>query len=298
MMAVHTLIIIATYNAQDYIINCFESLISQTCRDFEVIVVDNNSQDKTKDIVKSYIKNHSYIHLIENIKNHGFARACNIALKSELNSSKFTHILLLNQDTVVEKNLLELFYYWSERIEAGILSPKILIKKNHRIWWMGSKILSFAELFKNLKLALSYHLNKEKEDIWHFENPRELEAISGCVLFIPKYIMDDVGYFDEKFFMYGEDLDYSLRLKEKGFKMYLIPGTIVYHDVNIEHEALIADNNIAKTTKRYYLNFKSNLLLLHKHFPIFYKIIWYFRIPFAVAYEIYKRVLRTKSLTE
>jgi hypothetical protein len=68
----------------------------------------------------------------------------------------------------------------------------------------------------------------------------------------------------------------------------------VYHDVNLEHEALIADDDIGKTTKRYYLNFKSNLLLLHKHFSISYKIIWYFRIPFAAAYEIYKRVLHTK----
>lgn len=283
------LIILITYNAEEYIINCIESLLTQTYRNFDIIIVDNDSEDRTKSIVKNYITKLDNIHLIENHKNHGFACACNIAIKSEFNNRETSHLLLLNQDTIADKNLLEVLSYWIDRKENCTLSPKILIKKNNKLWWMGSKFFTLAELFTNLKLATSYHINKEEDDKWPIEIPQELEVISGCALCIPKNIIDNVGYFDERFFMYGEDLDYSLRIKQKGFKMYLIPGTIVYHDVPLEDEALSIDKSFNKTLKRYFQYFKSTLLLLSKHFSISYNIIWYLRIPFAIFFEIFKR---------
>jgi GT2 family glycosyltransferase len=164
------------------------------------------------------------------------------------------------------------------------------MRKNSKIWWIGTKFFSIGDLLKNPKLSVSYHIDKEQEDNFFFEEPLEREAITGCALFLPRKLIEDVGLFDERFFMYGEDLDYSIRSKAKGYKLFIIPGTAVYHDVDLENEALITGRNFERIVRRYFMHFSSSLLLLHKHFSFFYFLIWFSRIPFSGTYEILKRL--------
>ena len=285
-------IIIATYNAERFIENCIGSILKQTNEYFEIIVVDNKSFDKTRKLVNNIIESNSNskIHLLENNKNLGFAKACNIGIKYALSNQDTNYVLLLNQDTVTQDNLLDRLLFWAKKMGVGAYSTKILFKESNRIWWIGTRIFKLSDLFKSLKLAVSYHVSKEQEDNYFISEPEELESICGCALFLHRKLVEDVGYLDEKFFMYGEDLDYSLRVKAKGYKLYIVPGTVVYHDVNLESEALSKDNNLKKTMSRYYIHFKSSLVLLFKHFPFVYIFVWVLKIPFLIIYEMSKRI--------
>jgi len=283
-------VIIITYNAEDYIDSCLNSLLMQEYTNFNILIIDNNSSDKTTDLIRKYIRVREKIILIENQGNFGFSKACNIGIKYALGNLASDCVLLLNQDTMVQKNLLKNLLFWHERKGTGAYCPKILIRKNNKIWWIGSKFFSLGDLLKNPKLSVSYHIDKEQEDNFFFEEPLEREAITGCALFLPRKLIEDVGLFDERFFMYGEDLDYSLRSKAQGYKLFIIPGAAVYHDVDLENKALITGRNFERVVRRYFMHFNSSLLLLHKHFSFFYCLIWVIRIPFSVVYEILKRL--------
>ncbi len=283
-------VIIVTYQAEQYIKSCINSLLKQSNDSFNIVIVDNNSTDTTKILIKGYLKNNLKVHLIENRKNLGFAKANNIGIQYSLTILKADYLLLLNQDTVVENNLLDKLLYWSDKKGTAVFGPKILIKKSKRIWWIGTKIFKITDLFKTLRLALSYQIDKEQEDSFFIDKPAEVEAIVGCAIFLPKEIIEHVGYLDEKFFMYGEDLDYSLRIRKKGYKMFVVPEAIVYHDVHFEKEALSIENNFSKTLKRYYLHFLGSLIVLFKHFSFLYALVWLIRVPFAIVYEISNRV--------
>lgn len=284
-------VIIVTYNAERYINNCLDSLLEQNWDDFRVVIVDNNSQDDTFDILKKYQK-YQKIKILQNTKNLGFAKANNIGIKFSLEELGADHCLLLNQDTVVENNLLERYIYWYESIGPAAFSPKVLIKKNRKVWWVGSKVFSLKDLFTNYRLAAACQLNKEKPDTFVFETPVESGPIPGCSLFLPGEVIQSVGYLDERFFMYMEDLDYFFRLTAKGYKSYLVPGTVVLHDVNLENDALQEDKNIWKTLNRYRMYFSSTLLVLIKHFSWIYILIWLARSPIAITFEISKRFLK------
>lgn len=283
-------VIIVTYQAQPYIKSCLDSLLKQTNESFHILIVDNNSSDTTKMLIGEYLKNNSKIHLIENRKNLGYARANNIGIQYALKILKADYLLLLNQDTIVENSVLDKLLHWSDKKGTAALGPKILIKKNKRIWWIGSKVFKITDLFKTPRLALSHQVDKEQEDSFFIDKPAEVEAIVGCALFLPKKIIENVGYLDEKFFMYGEDLDYSLRMRKKGYKIFVVPEAIVYHDVHLEKEALSIENKFNKTLKRYYLHFLGSLIVLFKHFSILYALVWLIRVPFAIVYEISNRV--------
>ena len=290
MNKVNITVIIVTYNAEDYIDSCVISLLMQEYTNFNILIIDNNSTDKTKDFIREYIRVRENIVLIENQGNFGFSKACNIGIKYALGNLASDFVLLLNQDTIVQKNLLKDLLVWHERKGTGAYCPKILMRKSSKIWWIGTKFFSIGDLLKNPKLSVSYHIDKEQEDNFFFEEPLEREAITGCALFLPRKLIEDVGLFDERFFMYGEDLDYSLRTKAKGYKLFIIPGAVVYHDVGMENEALITGRNFERIVRRYFMHFNSSLLLLHKHFSFFYFLIWFSRIPFSVTYEIFKRL--------
>ena len=278
-----TSIIIVTYNGENYIKNCLDSILKQNSQNFEVIIVDNKSNDKTLELVKDFQKKSKKIYLIKNNENLGFSKSNNIGIKFAL-EKKADYVLLLNQDTVVDKKLISSgIKYFRLLKDAGAFSPKVLIKNNKIIWWIGTKVFTLSDLLKNLKLGVSVHVDKEKED-YPIKEPIEVEAVSGCSLFIKKDVIEKVGLLDEDFFMYGEDMDYSIRLKKTGYKLYVIPETVVLHDVGLESFSL------KKNFKKYKVYIKSSMQVINKDFSLGYKIVWLLRLPFSLMYELFRRL--------
>lgn len=206
-------IIVLNYNGGEFTRNCLKSLEKVDYANLEILVVDNGSKDDSVAMVKN---NFPKVVVLENKENSGFAGGNNIGIKHAL-ENKADYVLLLNQDTEVEPDFLKkLIEVACKNNEIGLLSPLIFWKRTPQIWFSRGKINWF-----NMK---SYH-----EKIFRKGKPFESEFLTGCSLLIKKEVLEKIGLLDDKFFLYWEDADFSMRARRAGFKNLVVPDSIIYH---------------------------------------------------------------------
>ena len=222
-------IIIVSYNVKDYLYNCLQSILnSDYSGDLDLILVDNGSYDGSVSIVR---KNFPSVRVIENDSNLGFAKGVNIGLRE----SHGDYILLLNPDTVIEeKTLSVLTAYMEEHPIVGICGPKILnadgslqlaCKRSFPTPWVAlPKLVGLSKLFPGGTWTGRYNLTYLDSDERH-----SVEAISGSFMFMSNRVLEKVGQLDERFFMFGEDLDYCYRIKKRGYDIVYNPISSIIH---------------------------------------------------------------------
>lgn len=237
-----TIFIIVTYNNEKQIRKCLESVfLNAKNRSLEIIVIDNASTDDTPAVVND-INDNSKITFIQNRKNTGFATAVNQGLKYAMeNFPGADCFFLLNPDAWLEKDCLEkLIARTRQNKKFGLFSPLIINPNTQKPWFSGAKI-SWPRLrsvhTKYLILNTKY--------------------LSGCALLIKKEVIEKIGLFEDRFFLYYEDADFSLRARKAGFELKIVPGAICYHKESQSSNS---------KTKTYYL-VKNGLLFFHKHYP-------------------------------
>jgi GT2 family glycosyltransferase len=225
-------IIILNFNTKDYLLSCIQSIAEQnldpeTART-ELIVVDNGSNDGS---VEATQKKFPWVKTIKNKSNVGYAKANNTAIKI----SKGEIVLLLNSDTILRPNSLEKILNFIESDKRiGAVSAKLQLQDGsldlacHRgfptPWNALTYFLGLERLFPNLKLFSGYH------QAWKdFNTPHQVDAISGACFFVKREVIDQVGLLDERYFMYAEDLDWCMRIKKSGWKIYFYPDATVMH---------------------------------------------------------------------
>jgi len=226
----HTIsIIIVNYNVEFYLEQCLNSVLKATNRiNHEIFVVDNNSIDGSVNMIKNKFPN---VKLIENKFNAGFSKANNQAI----DISKSKYVLLLNPDTVVEENTFQkIIDFVDKDHEIGACGVRMVDGKGRFL--PESKrglptpstslyyLFGLSKIFKNSKKFNNYHLGYLNE----FEN-HEVDILSGAFMFIRSKALDQVGTLDETFFMYGEDIDLSYRIKKGGYKNYYFSETSIIH---------------------------------------------------------------------
>ncbi len=220
-------IILVSYNTKDLTRNCLNSILEKTQEvDFEIFVVDNNSQDGSPEMIEQEFPD---VHLIKNSENKGFGAANNIAVKQ----SKAKYVYLLNTDTILINNSVKAFFDYMEKPENQMVGAcgGIMYDKNGNKTYIEFKFPHiFDSLFANMKKT-EQDLSKEKEVDW----------MGGSNLFLRKSCLDKVGLFDEKFFMYFEETDLCKRIKENGFKVFFIPYSSIIH---FEGSSFEANNTI------------------------------------------------------
>ncbi len=222
-------IIIVNYNVKHFLEHCLLS-VERACAKLsaEVFVVDNNSQDGSVEMVRSKF---SGVKLIANTNNIGFAKANNQAVKV----AKGKYILYLNPDTILEEDCLEKCVAYMEANEkVGALGPKLIDGKGIFLpeskrgfpsaWVAFCKISGLSSLFKNSKRFNKYHLGYLAEN-----ETNEVDVLVGCFMLCRKKVIDEVGSFDETYFMYGEDIDLSYQINKAGYKNIYFPETTVIH---------------------------------------------------------------------
>ena len=194
----------------------------------EVFVVDNNSFDGSSQMVRSTYPD---VILIENSENQGFSKANNKGLKR----AKGDYVLILNPDTVVQEDTFKtLIKFLDEHPEAGAASCKVLNadgtlqlacrRSTPTPLVVLPKILGLSTLFPKSKLLAKYNLTYLDED-----EVSEVDAVSGSFVMVRKTVIEEIGLFDEDFFMYGEDLDWFFRMRKAGYKIYYVPYTKIIH---------------------------------------------------------------------
>jgi len=231
-------IIVVSYNTADLTLACLDSVtasIKKHSVQAEVIVVDNASTDESVNRLKSYRLQVAGFRLLENKTNVGFGKANNIGLKK----AEGKYILFLNSDTLVDSvNFQELISVMDKDEKIGVLTVRVnlengsLDQASHRgfptIWRSFTYFSKLEHLTKYVPLLNrifgGYHLTHLSHNTMH-----EIESPSGAFFLTRKSLLDEVGGFDEKFFMYGEDLDLSMRIKNLGYKILFYPEQSITH---------------------------------------------------------------------
>jgi GT2 family glycosyltransferase len=222
-------IIIVNYNVKHFLSSCLNSVFtSLKGLSAEVFVVDNHSSDGSGSMVKEKFPS---VHLIENKKNVGFAKANNQALT--IANGEF--LLLLNPDTLVGENTFkECLRFFDQYPQTGGLGVRMIdgtgqfLPESKRgfpsIWTSFCKISGLYQLFPKSTLFNRYYLGHISE----FEIA-QIEVLTGAFLMFPRKILEEIGNLDERFFMYGEDIDYSYRIIQAGYPIYYLPTTTIVH---------------------------------------------------------------------
>lgn len=206
-------VIILNFKVKDLAKRCIESVKKSTFKNLEIIVVDNSPEEGLKDLLDSdigYIPN----------GNTGYTGGNNLGIKKALkNSADF--VFILNPDTEIEKDTIKILIEGMENRKADIAGPKIYFGDKKTIWYAG------GVLDKNN--VLGTHRGVDEIDKGQFDEIIDTDFVSGCAILIKKEVMEKVGLFDERFFLYLEDLDLCYRAKMSGFKIVYIPEAKVYH---------------------------------------------------------------------
>jgi GT2 family glycosyltransferase len=248
-------IILVNYNGADVLIDCLNSLEKFIPQDnCEIIVVDNNSQDNSVDILNDKFP---HIKLIKLPKNVGFGSGNNAGAKV----AKGEFIFLLNTDTILESNILpHLIELMSENPDVGIIGPKLLFPdKSFQISF--SPEISIKGEFTARKL----HKNAENKNKLHiieedFQDIKEVDIVVGAAFFIRADLFNLLGGFDEKFFMYFEESDLCQRVRNKGYKVLYTPHVSLIH---------IRGYSVNKISNKMAVEYRrSQIYYYHKHRPM------------------------------
>ena len=222
-------IIIVNYNVKDFLVQALHSLRNAAeGLNVEYIVVDNHSTDGSVPFLRS---NFPEITIIENKKNTGFGHANNQAMKI----CRGRYILLINPDSIVQHDtlhkMLEFFEHYRDCGMAGckVLNPDASLQLACRRGFPTplaalGKFTGLSHFFPKSKVWGRYNLTYLDPD-----ETNEVEAISGSFMMLRRNVLDEVGSFDEDFFLYGEDLDLCYRVRQAGWKIYYYPGTSIVH---------------------------------------------------------------------
>ncbi|MBX2959692.1 MAG: glycosyltransferase [Flavobacteriales bacterium] len=222
-------IIIVNFNVRYFLEQCLTSVLKATTHiDAEIFVVDNDSKDDSVEMVSNLFPE---VKIIANKKNVGFSKANNQAIAI----AKGEYILLLNPDTVVEEDSFEkCIDFMDKHPKAGGLGVKmidgngIFLPESKRGLPTPSvsfyKIFGLSSLFPTSKTFSKYHLGYLNNN-----EINEIEILSGAYMWMRKSVLDEVGYLDENFFMYGEDIDLSYRIIKAGYKNFYFPETKIIH---------------------------------------------------------------------
>ncbi len=206
-------IIILNYNGKDVVSRCLSSVFKINYPNFEVVFVDNNSTDGSLEAAR---RNFSKANFIKNEENLGFGAGNNIGFRFAL-ERRADFVLALNYDTEVDADFLtKLIAVASQDEKIGILSPVIFDGYTKQVWFSGGEI-------DWLKMSTQHWKNVQTKDYW------ESDFITGCSMLIRAEVCKEIGLFDEDYFLYWEDADFSLRAKKAGFKAVVVSASWVDH---------------------------------------------------------------------
>jgi GT2 family glycosyltransferase len=250
-------IIILNWNGLEDTVECLESLKKITYPNYEIIVVDNGSKGNDSVVLKERFGD--YIHLIKNAKNYGYAGGVNIGINYALLNSESSYFLLLNNDTVVAPDFLTQMVMVAETDTAiGITCPLVYYYDFPKhIQMVGAKV--------NMWTGRTAVIGFNQLDKGQYTKQREIDYSGPCWL-IRKAVVQEVGLFDESFFCYWEDVDYSVRAKEVGYKVVYAPEAKMWHKNpmigKVWRKALLT----RKTSHlNYYYGVRNNFKFMRKH---------------------------------
>jgi len=290
-------VIIVAWNVRQLLYGCLKSVFDQTKGiDFEVIYVDNASQDGSVEMVK---KDFQEVKILENTENKGFIKANNQGIEI----ARGRYVLLLNSDTIVLDNAIAKTVKFADaHPESAVVGCKVLSadKTLRRTCFMYPSILNMflAATYLYKIFPKSRFFGRERMTWWDFSEARDVETICGCFSLVRKEAIDQVGVMDERYFVYGDDPDWCYRFNKAGWKVMFTPdGQIIHYG--------------GQTTRQMRREFRlqlqgSRLIFMKLHgnrvaFPvacIMVGMFFFLRVPYWLAVGLLERKDGRKSIEQ
>ncbi len=251
-------VIVVNYNTRELTLKCLETLYAETTEtSFDTILVDNASADGSADAIAQAFPQ---VRLVRSEENLGFAAANNLAAKM----AKTEWLLLLNSDTEVLDGAVDrLMRFARKKPGHGIYGGRTLFADrslNPTSCW--SRITPWSLFCSAAGLTAlmpkSGLFNPEGFGGWDRSDEREVDIVVGCFLLIPRALWEELGGFDLKYFMYGEEADLCLRSKRLGYRPVVTP------EATIIHLGGMSNSNVAEKTA---LVAKARMTLIRDHWP-------------------------------
>ncbi|NPA33408.1 MAG: glycosyltransferase [Chlorobi bacterium] len=210
-------IVIVSYNS-GHVLRFSLPVLQNLPKDVKIIVVDNASRDDSVAVAEKY-----GAEVIQLPRNVGFGRACNVGWKSVVSE----YVLFLNPDVLIDKAVIEeSLLFMDSNEDIGLMGIRLVDGKGNYLKESQRKIPDVASAFKKLFLPwTSKHSGYYYED----EQLRDVEALAGAFMLARRQALEEVNGFDEDYFMYGEDIDLSLRVKQKGWRVVYNPHIEAIH---------------------------------------------------------------------
>lgn len=228
-MGIDVSVIIVSYNTKDLTRNCLNSLYEKTHDvKFDVFVVDNDSQDGSCEMIK---KEFPQVQLIENNENLGFGKANNLAIKK----SNAEYVFLLNTDTTFINNAIKImrdFLNDPNHKDIGACGGNLYDIENKNALSYGYLPSIKTKFIKTFQLKWFFPSENKKISDRGFNESNELKQvdyITGADLMMRKSVLDEVGIFDEDFFLYYEETELQYRINKAGYKVFILPDAKINH---------------------------------------------------------------------
>ena len=255
-------IIIPNYNGKHFMESCLASLQEQTCKNFEILVVDNASSDGSVEYMKGH---YPEIKVIALDKNYGFSRAVNVGIKH----SRTPFVILLNNDTTVDPHYVE------EMLKAIEKSPKIFSVSSKMIQMYHPELIDSAgDLYTILGWGVCRGSGRPISN--YTETDEIFTACAGAAIY-RRSAFARIGYFDENHFAYLEDIDVGYRAKIYGYKNMYCPTALVYH---VGSGTSGSKYNAFKVR----LSSRNNIYLCYKNMPLLQLILN--AVPITLGYLV------------
>lgn len=206
--------------------------------DVKCIVVDNGSSDDTQEKLSSYTLPNMDYKFIETGENLGYAGGNNAGLKYTYKDGS-DYMILLNNDVILPRDLLIKLIKTAKRDkEIGILAPKMYFAEGYEFYKdryrkedLG-KVIWYAGGFIDWKNVSVVHRGVDEVDRGQYNKEEEVDSANGACLLIKKDVIKNIGFLNDKYFMYWEDADFCLRAKRFGWKIFYTPTTCLWHKVS------------------------------------------------------------------
>jgi GT2 family glycosyltransferase len=301
-------VVILNYNTKDYLKKCLESIVKSQLADYyvEIIIADNASTDDSIKWAKTVKNKNPQVEIIfkNNSGNVGFAAGNNEGQRATNPASKY--LLFLNPDTTVEtdtfRKIIDFFEHHPD-VDAATCNLILVLTgktqpESHRgfptPWNAFCHFFGFGlpRLFPKSKLFNGYFLGH-----LDYSKVQKIDACVGAFIMMKRSIGNDINWWNEKYFMYGEDIDICWQLKQKGYNLYFFPGCKTYHYQGVSSGIIKHSQNIATksvetkirsakaTTNAMRIFYQENLIKNYP--PLLQKLVW-FGIDLLEKYRVYK----------
>jgi hypothetical protein len=301
-------VIILNYNAKDYLKKCLESINKSQLGDYsiEIIIADNSSTDDSLKLAKTVKSTNPHLSFAfhSNSGNIGFAAGNNEGLTAANPQSKY--VLFLNPDTTVEDDTFrKILDFFEHHIEVDAATCNLILvltgqtqPECHRgfptPWNAFCHFFGFGlpKLFPHSKFFNGYFMGH-----LDYSKVQKIDACVGAFVMLKRSVGDDIHWWNEKYFMYGEDIDLCWQMKQKGYCLYFFPGCKAYHYQGVSSGIIKHTQNIATkstetkirsamaTTNAMRIFYRENLIKNYP--PILQQLVW-LGINLLEKYRIFK----------